>query len=68
MCLTHAQLTRLQNLHVCWFNPIKGNQNKKLLYLLDVRDRQLDQPIDSPYRIKEVCDQLPETLDGVIVK
>ena len=33
-----------------------------------LRDRRLDQPIESPYRIKEVCDQFSETLDGADCK
>ena len=43
---------------------VKGSASEKLYYLHDIRHRRLMQPQDSPNRMEDICNQIPETLAG----
>lgn len=49
-------------------NDNKRMNNKKaseqLAHLHEIQMRRLAEPPDSPYRMKTICDQIPETVDG----
>ena len=46
-------------------NTVKGGPQARLESLIEIRDRRLEMPIDSPYRMTEVCNQIPNTLVGI---
>ena len=46
-------------------NTVKGGPQARLESLIEIRDRRLEMPIDSPYRMTEVCNQIPSTLVGI---
>ena len=47
------------------FSSVKCDPAEKLSKLLQTRERRLAESINSPHRMKNVCDLLPETLDGL---
>ena len=47
------------------FSSVKCVPSEKLSYLLEIRDRRRAEPTDSSHHMKDVCDLLPESLDGL---
>ena len=50
-----------------YFTPlskIKGSATDKLSLLHSIRDRRLQTAIDSPFRMEDVCNRIPESLEG----
>jgi len=47
------------------FRDIKVEPAEKLSFLHQIRDKRLAQPPDSPHRMENVCNLIPETLEGV---
>ena len=47
------------------FSACKCSPSEKLKYLLDIRDKRLSQPYNSPCRMGDICNQLPKTLNGL---
>ena len=48
------------------FTPLSSTKigpNEKLVYLQDIRDKRLAQPLDSPLRMDDVCEQIPISLE-----
>ena len=52
--IQHGDCTSLSN--------VKGSATEKLSQLHNTRHRRLMEPQDSPNRVKDVCNQIPETL------
>ena len=52
--IQHGDFTPLSN--------VKGSAAEKLSYLHDIRHRRLMEPRDSPNRMEDICNQIPETL------
>ena len=52
-----------QNFSVC-----KGESDDKLSYIHDIRDLRLSEPVTSPYRMNNICDKIPSTLEGLPLK
>ena len=46
----------------------KGSAGEKLAYLLDIREKRLNEPHDSPYRMENICSLIPESLANVNIK
>ena len=46
------------------FSSARGDPGKKLAELHNIRDQRLTDPTESSYRMKEVGDQIPTTLEG----
>ena len=44
-------------------SSIKRHPEEQLSHLLNIRDKRLNEPVDSPYQMKAVCDLLRETLN-----
>ena len=47
------------------FSSVRCEPTEKLLHLHEIRDRRLAEPIESPFRMKDVCDMLPASLDDL---
>ena len=47
---------------------IKGSALEKLSQLQNIRHRRLMEPQDSPNRMEDACNQIPETLAGENVR
>lgn len=54
--IQHGDFTALSN--------VKGSATEKLSQLHNIRHRRLMEPRDSPNRMEDVCNQIPETLAG----
>ena len=54
--IQHGDFTPISN--------VKGFSTEKLSQLHNIRQRRLLEPRESPYRMEDVCDQIPETLAG----
>lgn len=50
------------------FCDVKGSYNDKLAQLHNIRERRLMEPKDSPNRMEDVCNQIPEIVDGAVLK
>ena len=44
------------------FSKIKGSTTEKLAMLNSIKERRLKQPHDSPYRMEQSCDLLPDRI------
>ena len=44
---------------------VNGSANEKLGHLLNIREKRLNEPHDSPYRMEDVCSKIPDTLTDV---
>ncbi len=55
--ITHGNFTSFRN--------VKGSANDKLQYLLEVKEKRLNEPHDSPHRKEVICEGIPSTLDNV---
>ena len=63
-CVLHnTKVPETDNL-IC-FSSVKCDPSKKLSKLLQIRERREAESVNSPQRMKNVCDMLPETLDGL---
>ena len=47
------------------FSRVQGGADDRLAKLQTMRNRRLFEPLTSNYRMKEVCNQIPEDLDDV---
>ena len=47
------------------FSSIKIDRHKKLVYLQDIRDKWLAQPLDLVFRMKAVCEQVPSSVESL---
>ena len=47
------------------FSACKGEHNERLSYLHSICDMRLREAATSPYRMKEICDQIPLALEGL---
>ena len=63
-CVVHTP-TVGEDEHFTSFSSVKCEPSEKLLYLLEIRDRRQAEPIEPPNRMTEICNLLPETLDGI---
>ena len=50
------------------FSKVQGDADYRLAKLQIIRNRRLCEPLISNYRMKEVCNQIPEDLDDVDVE
>ena len=46
-------------------NTVKGGPQARLQSLITIRDKRLEMPADSPYRMADVCKQIPHSLVGI---
>ena len=64
ICILHNPSISNKSPFIC-FSSCKGEPSEKLNYLLDIRAKRLSQPLSSSYRMRDVCNQLPRSLDGL---
>lgn len=62
-CILHVSTSEYG--HFIMLGKCKGGANEKLSYLHSVRDMRLCETATSPYRMKDICDQIPLTLEGL---
>jgi len=62
-CILHVP--GIEHLDFTPFSKVQGSATEKLAQLHSIRVRRLAEPLDSPYRMKDVCNHIPERLDGV---
>ena len=62
-CILHV--SGIQHGDFTPLNNVKGSATEKLSYLHDIRHRRLMEPRDSPHRMEDICNQIPDTLAGV---
>lgn len=63
-CILHV-LTLSEYGHFTTLSTCKGGQSEKLSYLHSIRDMRLKEASSSPYRMTDICDQIPSTLEGL---
>lgn len=63
-CILHVS-TLSEYGHFTTLDACKGGQNEKLSYLHSVRDMRLREAANSPYRMMNICEQIPLTLEGL---
>ncbi len=63
-CVLHNHNVPNDNPFTC-FSAVKGGPSEKLSYLHKIRDWRLAEPFDSTHRMKDVCDLLPDSLEGL---
>lgn len=61
-CILHVP--SIEHLDFTPFSQVQGSAAEKLAQLHGIRDRRLAEPLDSPYRMKDICNHIPESLDG----
>ena len=61
-CILHTP--GLEDLDFIPLSQIKGAATDKLALLHTIRSRRLAEPHDSPYRMEDVCNQIPEDITG----
>ena len=61
-CILHA--TDIQHGDFTPLTNVKGSATDKLAQLHNIREKWLLEPQDSPYRMEEVCNLIPESLAG----
>ncbi len=61
-CSLHV--SGIQHLDFTRLSDVKGSATNKLAQLHSIRDRRLIEPHDSPYRMEDVCNSIPESLAG----
>ncbi|CAH1773854.1 unnamed protein product [Owenia fusiformis] len=59
-CILHVN--NIQHGNFTMFGNVKGSAKDKLDYILSVRDKIHCEPNDSPFRMEEVCNLIPESL------
>ena len=64
LCILHDQLTT-NNGNFVSFIPCKGDPDEKLRQLHEICELRMNQPVDSCYRMKNIFEQVPLTLDGL---
>ena len=64
ICVIHNTKVPDTDTFIC-FSSVKCDPSKKLSKLLQIRETRLAESINSPQRMKDVCDMLPKTLDGL---
>ena len=47
------------------FSNVKSDPSEKLSYLQSIQNRRLSEPHDSQHRMKDMCDIIPESLEGL---
>lgn len=62
-CILHVE--GIQTGDFTSLNNVKGSATEKLAQLHDIRERRLREPKSSPCRMENVCNQIPENLEGV---
>ena len=62
-CILHV--SGIQHGDFTPLNNVKGSATEKLSYLHDIRHRRLMEPRNSPHRMEDICNQIPDTLAGV---
>ena len=60
-CILH--IDGIQHLDFTPFSEIKVPVHEKLAQLHTIRDKRLEEPIESKYRLEDVCKRIPETLE-----
>ena len=65
-CIFYA--SGIQHNEFTSFNNVKGSAGEKLAYLLDIREKRLNEYHDSPYRMEDICSLIPESLANVNIK
>ncbi len=60
-CILHVSGT--QDVDFTPLSKVKGPANDKLGQLHTIRERRLSEPRDSPHRMEDVCNRIPESLD-----
>lgn len=61
-CILHV--SGIQHLDFTSLSQVKGSATDKLAQLHSIRDRRLNEPHDSPFRMEDVCNRIPESLAG----
>lgn len=61
-CIVHA--SGIQHGYFTAFSNVRGSATDKLAQLHSIRDRRLAEPSDSPSRMEDVCNGIPESLVG----
>ena len=46
-------------------STVKGTAEGKLNQILRIRDQRSQKALESPYRMKSICDQIPSSLDNI---
>ena len=59
-CILHV--SGIQHLDFTPLSDVKGSATDKLAQLHSIRDRRLIEPHNSPYRMEDVCNNIPESL------
>lgn len=63
-CILHVS-TLSEYGHFTTLNACKGGQSEKLSYLHSIRDMRLCEAANSPYRMMDICEQIPLTIEGL---
>ena len=64
ICVLHNTKVPKTDTFLC-FSSVKCDPAEKLSKLLQIRESRLAESTNSPHHIKNVCDMLPENLDGL---
>ena len=67
LCILHDQLTA-NNGNFVSFIPCKDDPDEKLRKLHEICELRMNQPVNSCYRMKNICEQVPLTLDGLCLE
>ncbi|KAK3700755.1 hypothetical protein QZH41_010937 [Actinostola sp. cb2023] len=65
-CILHV--SGIQHGDFIPLSNVKGSATDKLVQLHNIRDRRLIEPQDSPNRMEDVCNQIPDSLVGADLK
>ena len=63
-CILHIS-TLSEYGHFTKLSACKGGPSEKLSYLNSIRDLRLGEATSSPYRMTDICEQIPSTLEGL---
>ena len=67
LCILHDQLTA-NNGNFVSFISCMSDADEKLRQLHEICDLRMNQPVNSCYPIKNICEQVPLTLDGLCLE
>ena len=65
VCILHSNSVPLKSKPFTTLSSLPGDPKARLLELHRLRDIRLKEDTDSAYRMKDVCDKIPDSIDGL---
>ena len=68
VCILHSKSVPLKSKPFTTLSSVSGGLKVRLTELHRLRDIRLKEDVKSAYRMKDVCDKIPESIDGLDLK